>query len=156
MRTPGKLRIFGYTEAEPGGLDDMSSMSALRELAAFFMPVGLVGAGIALLCAIVAAVALARGAAGLCGGATAVWIVGMMLSIAAGFSGQWVPTAAAGAALIMALVIGALVRMVLMKRPARPERPEPVGAGSAPVATARPRLNEGLGGASLGRALAQR
>ncbi len=155
MRTPRKLRIFGYTEAEPGGLDDMSSMSALRELAAFFLPVGLTGAGIAVLCAIVAGVALARGAAGLCGGATAVWIVGAMLSIAAGFSGQWIPTAAAGGALVAALVIGGLVRAALNRRPARPERPESVSAGTAPAASARPRRPEALG-ANLGTVLAQR
>lgn len=131
----------------------MSSMSALRELAAFFLPVGLTGAGIAVLCAIVAAVALARGAAGLCGGATAVWIVGMMLSVAAGFSGQWIPTAAAGGALVAALVIGGLVRAALNRRPARPE---PVSVGTAPVATARPRRSEALGGANLGTVLAQR
>ncbi|GGD66637.1 hypothetical protein [Microbacterium murale] len=128
-------------------------MSALRELAAFFLPVGFVGAGIAVLCAIIAGVALARGAVGLSGGATAVWIVGMMLSIAAGFSGQWIPTAAAGGALVAALVIGALVRVVLNRRPSRPERPEPVGAGPAPT---RPRRAEGLGGASLGTVLVQR
>lgn len=131
----------------------MSSMSALRELAAFFLPVGFVGAGIAVLCAIIAGVALARGAAGLSGGATAVWIVGTMLSVAAGFSGQWIPTAAAGGALVAALVIGALVRVVLNGRPTRPERPEPVGTGPAPT---RPRRAEGLGGASLGTVLVQR
>lgn len=151
MRTPRKLRIFEYTEAEPGGLDDMSSMSALRELAAFFLPVGFVGAGIAILCAIIAGVALARGAAGLSGGATAVWIVGMLLSVAAGFSGQWIPTAAAGGALVVALVIGALVRLVLGRRPARPERSE-----SAAPTPARPRRAEGPGGASLGTVLVQR
>jgi hypothetical protein len=126
-------------------------MSALRELAEFFLPVGLTGAGIALLCAIVAGVALARGAAGLCGGASAVWIVGTMLSIAAGFSGQWIPTAAAGGALIAALVIGGIVRAVLNRRPARPERVE-----TAPVATSRPRRAEGFGGANLGTVLVQR
>jgi len=134
----------------------MSSMSALRELAAFFMPVGFIGAGIAVLCAIVAGVALARGAAGLCGGATAVWIGGMMLSIAAGFSGQWIPTAVAGGALVAALVIGVLVRAVLRRRPARPERPEPAGSGTAAAAPSRPRLAEGLGGANLGTVLVQR
>src|SRR3954454_10194167 len=98
----------------------MSSMSALRELAAFFLPVGFVGGGIAVLCAIVAGVAIARSAAGLCGGAVAVWIVGAMLSIAAGFSGQWIPTAAAGAALVAALLLGIVMRAVLNARPARP------------------------------------
>jgi len=118
--------------------------------------VGFIGAGIAVLCAIVAGVALARGAAGLCGGATAVWIGGMMLSIAAGFSGQWIPTAVAGGALVAALVIGVLVRAVLRRRPARPERPEPAGSGTAAAAPPRPRLAEGLGGANLGTVLVQR
>jgi hypothetical protein len=131
-------------------------MSALRELAAFFMPVGFIGAGIAVLCAIIAGVALARGAAGLCGGATAVWIGGMMLSIAAGFSGQWIPTVAAGGALVAALVIGMLVRVVLRRRPARPERPEPFGVETAPAAPSRPRLAEGLSGTSLGTVVVQR
>ncbi len=129
----------------------MSSMSALRELAAFFLPLGLVGASIAVICAIVAGVALARGAAGLCGGATAVWIVGALLSVAAGFSGQWIPIAAAGAALLVALVLGALVRLASNRRPVRPERTE-----TAPVATVRPRRSEGLGGASLGTVVVQR
>ncbi|WP_307360031.1 hypothetical protein [Microbacterium murale] len=129
-------------------------MSALRELAAFFLPVGLTGAGIAVICAIVAGVALARGAVGLSGGATAVWIVGMMLSIAAGFSGQWMPTAVAGGALVVALVLGALVRAMLSRRPSRPSRPE--RAETAPVATARPRRAEGLSGANLGTVLVQR
>lgn len=153
------LRTVSNTEAEPGGLDDMSSLSALRELAAFFMPVGFVGAGIAVLCAIVAGVALARGAVGLSGGAAAVWIVGAMLSLAAGFSGQWIPTAAAGAALIAALVIGAIARALLIRRPSRPERTErtePIAIEPAPVAPARPRLPEALGGASRGTVLVQR
>lgn len=147
------LRTVSNTEAEPGGLDDMSSMSALRELAAFFLPVGFVGAGIAVLCAIVAGVALARGAAGLSGGAAAVWIVGAMLSLAAGFSGQWIPTAAAGAALIAALVLGAVARVLLSRRPARPE---PIVVEQAPAAPPRPRRPEALGGASLGTVLVQR
>lgn len=144
------FRTVSNTEAEPGGLDDMSSLSALRELAAFFLPVGFVGAGIAVLCAIVAGVALARGAVGLSGGAAAVWIVGAMLSLAAGFSGQWIPTAAAGAALVAALVLGAIARALLSRRPARPELPEPVVSEQAPVAPPRPRRPEGIGGASLG------
>lgn len=129
----------------------MSSLSALRALAEFFLPVGFTGAGIAVLCAIVAGVALARGAAGLCGGASAIWVVATMLSVAAGFSGQWIPTAAAGGALIAALVIGGVVRALLNRRPARSE-----GVGTAPVAAARPRRAEGLGSPSLGTVLVQR
>lgn len=131
-------------------------MGALRELAAFFLPVGLTGAGIAVICAIIAGIALARGAAGLCGGATAVWIVGALLSIAAGFSGQWIAVAAAGAALLVALVLGGLVRMLLNMRASRPERTDPGVVDSPAVATARPRRAEGLGGAKLGTILVQR
>ncbi|MGY1550305.1 hypothetical protein ACW5CM_00815 [Microbacterium sp. A588] len=107
-----------------------------RDLAEFFLPIGYVGVAIAVLCAIVAAIALARGAAGASGGAVAVWLVGAMLSLASGFAGMWIPALISVGALIVALVAGGLLRGVVNAFAARPE---PVRqARPAPVPTAAP------------------
>lgn len=109
---------------ETGGSDEMSSLSVLRDLASFFLPIGYVGASIAVLCAIVAAVALARGAAGLAGGAVGCWIVGAVLSLTAGFAGLWWLVGIACAALVAALVLGPLARAVIRRLPAKSETVE--------------------------------
>ena len=114
----------------------MSSIGVLRDLAGFFLPMGFVGAAIAVLCAIIAAVALARGAAGLAGGAIGGWIVGAMLSLTAGFSGQWLLLAASGASLVAALVLGSLARMVISRIP---PKPVPVEVAAETTTVARPR-----------------
>src|SRR5690606_12941060 len=120
------------------GVRKMSSIGVVRDLAGFFLPIGYIGASIAVLCAIVALVALARGAAGLAGGAVGCWIVGAMLSLAAGFSGQWWLVATAGAALIAALVLGAVARAVIKRMPAR-TAPVEVATQTEPAAATRPR-----------------
>ena len=117
----------------------MSSIGVLRDLAEIFLPIGFAGAAIAVVCAILAAVALARGAAGLAGGAVGCWIVGGMLSLTAGFAGQWLPVMVAGGALITGLVLGAVTRAVVRRLPARPT-PVQTAAGidTAPVTRPRP------------------
>ncbi|WP_152545437.1 hypothetical protein [Microbacterium sp. CH12i] len=119
----------------------------MNDLAAFFLPIGFIGAAIAVLCALVAAVALARGAAGLTGGAVGLWIVGAMLSVTAGFSGNWLLLAISAGSLIAALVLGVVARSLLRLIPERPARAvvneEPAPASVAvPVAVSRPRLAE--------------
>lgn len=103
----------------------MSSVGVLRDLAEFFLPIGIIGGALAVLCAIVAGVALARGAAGLCGGSAAVWIGGAMMSVAAGFSGVWIPALASVIALAAGLVLGGVARTVMRVFEARPQ-PVPV------------------------------
>lgn len=109
----------------------MSSVGVLRDLAGIFLPIGFAGAAIAVLCAIIAAVALARGAAGVAGGAVGCWIVGAMLSLTAGFSGQWLLVGIAGAALVAALLLGTAAHAVIRRIPAKP-----IPAKSLPVEAA--------------------
>ncbi len=90
----------------------MASAAIISGLAGFFVPVGWAGAALAALCALVFLLALARGATGLIAGAGALWIVGGVLSLAAGFSGQWLPAMSAAVALGAALVLGALLRVI--------------------------------------------
>lgn len=78
-------------------------------LASVFVPVGLAGAVIAVVCAVVAGVALARGAAGLLGGAAGIWIVGGMLSVAASFVGDWTPAIVSVIALAAGLTVGGVL-----------------------------------------------
>lgn len=108
----------------------MSSLGVVRELGEFFLWVGVVGAAIAVLCAVVVLIALARGAAGAAGGAGAVWIGGGLLSLASGFSGQWMPALAAAGAMVAALVLGGVARSAV-KAFARRPRPELVDAPAA-------------------------
>lgn len=135
------LRSVESTEDDRGV--KMSSIGVFRDLAEFFLPIGYVGVAIAVLCAIVAAIALARGAAGASGGAVAVWLVGAMLSLASGFAGMWIPALISVGALIVALVAGGLLRGVVNAFAARPEpvrqarpAPAPAVAPSAPTPTA--------------------
>lgn len=88
----------------------MSTLAVTNALESVFLPVGITGAGIALLCALVVTFALARGAAGLTAGAAGVWIVGALLSLAASFGNQWMPALVAVTALVAALVLGAVLR----------------------------------------------
>ncbi|WP_243228502.1 hypothetical protein [Microbacterium sp. CIAB417] len=124
----------------------VSSTAVANGLAGLFVPIGIVGAGIAVLCALVAAVTIARGSNGMAGGAIGVWIVGALLSVAAVFATVWMPLLVSGVALVAALVIGGIVRAVLSARPERPvpERadeqtvPAKPAVPAASVATAKP------------------
>ncbi|MDT0157871.1 hypothetical protein Q9R19_09575 [Microbacterium sp. ARD32] len=111
----------------------MSMLAFTQSLTAFFVPVGVAGAVIALACALVAAFAIARGAAGLAGGAIGVWIVGAMLSLAASFADLWLPLLVAVGALGAAVVGGALLRVLIggLRASRRLDRGQPSGARDA-------------------------
>lgn len=91
----------------------MAVVGVVRDLTELFTWIGFIGAGIAVICALLALVALARGAASVAGGAAAVWIGGAMMSIASGFSGQWMPALIAFGALAAGLAIGGAVRPIV-------------------------------------------
>lgn len=88
----------------------MTTLRVANDLASVLVPIGYVGAAIAALCAIVAGIAIARGAGGLTGGAVGVWMVGALMSVTASFGSQWLPLIISGAALVVALTIGGIVR----------------------------------------------
>jgi len=88
-------------------------MRVASDLAAVMVPIGYVGAAIATICAIVAAVAIARGSGGVTGGAVGVWIVGALLSVTASFAQVWLPVILACAALAAMLVIGGVARAIV-------------------------------------------
>lgn len=98
----------------------MTSSRVASELASILVPIGVAGAVLAALCALVAGVAIMRGAAGLAGGAVGLWIPSAMLSSTASFANQWTPLLISGAALVAMLVIGAVGRgIVSTGEPAR-------------------------------------
>lgn len=98
----------------------MTSSRVASELASILVPIGVTGAVLAALCALVAGVAIMRGAAGLAGGAVGLWIPSAMLSSTASFANQWTPLLISGAALVAMLVIGAVGRgIVSTGEPAR-------------------------------------
>lgn len=97
----------------------MSSLAVSNTLASIFVPIGIIGAVLAVICASVAGIALARGAAGLFGGALGVWIAGALLSIATSFAGAWLPVVISLAALTVALVLGGIARAVFASLPPR-------------------------------------
>ncbi|WP_194421015.1 hypothetical protein [Microbacterium abyssi] len=121
----------------------MSTIGVVRDLAEVFLWIGLAGAGLALMCAIVVVVALAVGAPGVAGGAAAVWIGAAMLSLTSGFSGQWIPALVAAGGLVAALLLGAFARPVVRRFEARPKS-EPVAAAAAPAAPTAPRRIGGV------------
>lgn len=118
----------------------MTSSRVASELASVLVPLGIVGAVLAGLCALVAAIAIVRGAGGLAGGAVGVWIPAAMLSLAASFANQWTPLFASVAVLIGLLVIGVVVRgIVEAGEPARAaarERKAAAIAAAPPVVAA--------------------
>lgn len=88
----------------------MSSLAMANALASVFVPIGIAGSVLAIVCAVVGGLALARGAAGLFGGSVGIWIVGALLSLAASFSNNWMPLIVSCIALVAALALGALAR----------------------------------------------
>lgn len=118
----------------------MSSIGLVRDLSELFLWVGIAGAGIALICAIVALIALAMGAAGVAGGASAAWIGGALLSLASGFSGQWVPAIVAAGGLVVALVLGAVARSIVQAFERRPKSEPVVSSAAAPASAPAPVL----------------
>lgn len=91
----------------------MTTAGIARDLAGFLVPIGWIGAALAVIAAIVAGVAIARGAGGLSGGAVGVWIPFAVLSSTASFATQWTPVIIAGAALAATLVLGGVVRAII-------------------------------------------
>ncbi|GAA2894495.1 hypothetical protein [Microbacterium esteraromaticum] len=79
-------------------------------LASFLVPIGIAGAVMAVVCALITTFALARGSAGLAGGGAGVWIVGALLSLCASFAMLWTPFLIAVGALVAAFVVGAVLR----------------------------------------------
>ena len=124
----------------------MSTLGLTNTLVSVFVPIGVTGAVIALACALVAAFAIARGAAGLAGGAIGVWIVGALLSVSASFASLWTPFFVAAIGLGVALIAGTVLRVVLapllVRRAAAAERVEleaESAAAKAPAAASAPR-----------------
>lgn len=120
----------------------MTSSRMASELASILVPIGVVGAVLAALCAIVAGVAIMRGAAGLAGGAVGLWIPSAMLSSTASFASQWMPLLVSGVVLAAMLVIGAVVRAILSagepaRQAARIARAEALADGPEPQSAPR-------------------
>lgn len=121
----------------------MTTFRVANELAEVMVPIGYIGAGLSIVCAVVAAIAIIRGAGGLSGGAVGLWIVFALMSFTASFANQWMPLLAACLALVAMLLVGGVVRGVMR---ANAGRSTPLAAtapkASTPVATsaARPVL----------------
>lgn len=134
----------------------MTTSRVASELAALLVPIGVVGAVLAGLCAVVAGIAIVRGASGLTGGAVGVWIPFALMSLLAGFGNQWIPVISAGAALIAMLIIGTVVRAMVTasgyERAAKPVATVEADAVSDAVATTRPVAVVTGGVQTLGRA----
>ncbi|MEV7619340.1 hypothetical protein AB0N59_04290 [Microbacterium sp. NPDC089321] len=107
-------------------------------LASFLVPIGIAGAVIAVVCALITTFALARGAAGLAGGGAGVWIVGALLSLCASFAMLWTPFFVAAGALVAAFVVGAVLRRlfrgVALTRTTVPAQVPAKAAAQVPVA----------------------
>lgn len=91
----------------------MTTFRMAVDLAEVMVPIGVAGAVLAGICAVVAGIAIIRGAGGLSGGAVGLWIVGALMSVTASFANQWTPLLAACAALAAMLVLGGLVRAIM-------------------------------------------
>jgi hypothetical protein len=128
----------------------MTTMRMASDLAAVMVPIGYVGAALAVIFAIVAAVAIIRGAGGLAGGAVGLWIVGALMSFAASFAQTWTPLIVACGSLVAMLIIGSVVRALVnaagagrADRTVEEELPKAVPASKAPTAsTSKPALTK--------------
>lgn len=120
----------------------MTTLRVANELAAVMVPIGVIGAALAALCAIVAGIAIMRGAGGLIGGAVGLWIPFALLSFTASFANQWLPLIASGAALAAMLVLGGVVRAIVNVadggHPSRRPVTGPVAVASPMVSVAKP------------------
>lgn len=120
----------------------MTTWRVASDLAAIMVPIGIGGAVLAVLCALVAGFAIARGAGGLTGGAVGIWIPAAMVSSMAGFANDWMPLIAAAGALGGLLVLGAVARGVLhatgAEWPTRREKADAVEQVSDAAGTAAP------------------
>lgn len=94
------------------GGSHMSTLAVTNALESVLVPIGTAGAVLAVVCALITAVALARGAAGLAGGGIGVWMAGALLSLCASFATLWTPSLVSAGALVAAFVIGGVLRML--------------------------------------------
>lgn len=97
----------------------MNTTRVASDLAAVMVPLGYAGAVFAVICALVAAVAIVRGNGGLTGGAVGVWIVCALLSLVASFASDWLPPIMAGSALVVLLAAGGVVKWIVSATSAR-------------------------------------
>lgn len=97
----------------------MNTTRVASDLAAVMVPLGYAGAVFAVICALVAAVAIVRGNGGLTGGAVGVWIVCALLSLVASFASDWLPPILAGSALVVLLAAGGVVKWIVSATSAR-------------------------------------
>lgn len=97
----------------------MNTTRVASDLAAVMVPLGYAGAVFAVICALVAAVAIVRGNGGLTGGAVGVWIVCALLSLVASFASDWLPPIMAGSALVVLLAAGGVVKWIVSATTAR-------------------------------------
>ena len=116
----------------------VTSSAVFNELAGVFVGIGIGGAVIAVLCALIASIAMIRGSEGVVGGAVAGWIVGTMLSAAAVFAHNWLPVLVSGVALVVALTLGGIVRGILSGRLARPAAAVRTVEATVPAKAAKP------------------
>lgn len=117
----------------------MTSLGVSNSLSAVLVPIGMIGAALAVMCAIVAGIAVARGAAGLSGGAVGLWIPSAMLSVTASFANEWMPLWTSAAALVAMLVLGGTVRAIVSAaQTAEPPYPRAAAPASAAASLARP------------------
>jgi hypothetical protein len=108
-----------------------------HELAAFLVPLGIIGAAVAVLCAVIAGIAIARGAGGLAGGAVGLWIPATVLSLTASFAHEWTPLIVAGAALVGMLVVGTVLRVIIGSAASRAAlHPATAAVEITPISTA--------------------
>lgn len=111
----------------------MTTFRLANDLAAVLLPIGVIGAALAVVCAVVAGIAIMRGAGGLSGGAVGVWIVFALMSFTASFANEWLPLLVAGGALAAMLMLGGVVRAIVNATASgRHTRPSAV-VTSAPV-----------------------
>lgn len=117
----------------------MTTMRVANDLAAVMVPIGVIGAALAAVCAIVAGIAIMRGAGGLIGGAVGLWIPFALLSFTASFANQWLPLIAAGAALGAMLILGGVVRAIVNVadggHPSRRALAAPIAVGESLVSS---------------------
>lgn len=109
----------------------MTSFRLANDLASVMVPLAMFGAALAVVCAIVAGIAIMRGASGLSGGAVGVWIPFALMSFTGSFANQWLPLLVAVAALFAMLILGGVARAIVnVTADGRHRRPTEVSAPS--------------------------
>ncbi|WP_146008157.1 hypothetical protein [Microbacterium aurantiacum] len=129
----------------------MTTLTVANALAAILVPLGIAGAALAAVCAVVAGIAIVRGSAELCAGGVALWIPSALLSCTALFAHQWLPLLAAGAALAVMLVLGGAVRAIMnVVRHGASASTSDRAVSNAPATVTRPAVGTATPTASTG------